>query len=180
MIEGRDTRLRLRGKGSLKAKLLAVATLMTVFAAAPPTAAAADDTQFQRLALCRDSWLDWKSDDAKMSALVDYFETRLVRDRKGAGGSPKASTQVLGLPVIKVYPQSVGMGVGFSLVVDAEFSRARAAIEQQLGKPMACAASDGMRSCDLSVGAQRTAILMTGENGNAKTSLVGCYYYYEK
>jgi hypothetical protein len=58
--------------------------------------------------------------------------------------------------------------------------QARAAIERQLGQPMTCTASDGARTCEIQLDDKKTALLMTGQNGTAKTSLVGCYYFYEK
>lgn len=80
----------------------------------------------------------------------------------------------------QVYPQSVGMGVGFSMVIDTGFAQARAAVEQQLGKPMTCTTGDGMRACEARIGEKKTAMLITGQNGNAKSSLVGCYYFYQQ
>ena len=163
-----------------KMRFLTAAGLLTASACLAPFALAADDPQFQRMALCQDSWLDWRSDDARISALVDYFEARLERNRQGDGATPRSPIQVLGYSVVQAYPQSVGMGVGFSLVINADFAQALAAVEHQLGKPMMCSTSDGLRSCELHLGNQRTAMVITGERGNAKTSLVGCYYYYEK
>lgn len=163
-------------------KTLALAIAAATFAgiAAGPTAHAADEPQLQRLALCQDSWFDWKDDDARMARFASYFESRFERNPQGDAFAPKTPMQALGHAVTQVYPQSIGMGVGFSLVVNADFAQVRAAIEQQLGKPMTCTTSDGMRSCELKLGPKKTALLMTGQNGPAKTSLVGCYYFYQQ
>jgi len=160
-----------------------VNTLLLAALAGTPAAHAAVEPapQLQRLALCQDSWLDWKDDDARMARFASHFENRFDRSPQGDGGfAPKAPTQALGVAVTQVYPQSVGMGVGFSLVVAADFAQARSSIEQQLGKPMTCQTSDGMRACELPLGPKKTAMLITGDNGRAKTSLVGCYYFYQQ
>lgn len=160
-------------------KTLALSVAAALAALATTAARAADDAQLQRLALCQDSWLDWQNDDARMARLVNNFESGFTRGAQGAF-TPRSPLSVLGHPVTAVYPQSVGMGVGFSLVVQAGFAESRVAIEKQLGKPMACSTSDGVRSCEAEIGARRTAVLMTGQNGLAKTSLLGCYYFYQQ
>ena len=159
-----------------------VATLAFAALACVPTTQAAMEPapQLQRLALCQDSWFDWKDDDARMARFAGYFESRFERSPQGDAFAPKSPMLALSHAVTQVYPQSVGMGVGFSLVVNADFAQARAAIEQQLGKPMTCATSDGVRSCELKLGPKKTALLMNGLNGQAKTSLVGCYYFYQQ
>ena len=158
---------------------ITLASALTVFAAMP-SAVAAEDPSLQRLALCQDSWFDFKDDDARMTRFAGYFEGRFDRDAQGAGFSPKQRVQALGYNVTQVYPQSVGMGVGFSLVINADFAQARAAVEKQLGKPMSCTTSDGMRACEAPIGEKKTAMLITGQNGAGKTSLVGCYYFYQQ
>ena len=73
------------------------------------------------------------------------------------------------------------MGVGFSVVVDASFEETKHALERDLGKPLSdCQASDGMRTCELSIAEQRTVMLVSNDPPNDKTSLFGCYYFYEK
>ena len=142
--------------------------------------AASDDLPLQRLALCQDSWFDWKDDAARMARFANIFKTRFSRSPQGDAFVPRQPSQILGRAITHAYPQSVGMGVGFSLIVNADLATARAAVEQQLGKPMRCTTSDGVRSCELQVGEEKTALVMTGDNGRADTSLVGCYYFYEK
>ena len=154
---------------------LAIAALATA-----RTAHAADEPQLQRLALCQDSWYDWKDDDTRMARFAGYFESRFERSPQGDAFAPKSPMLALSHAVAQVYPQSVGMGVGFSLVVNADFAQARAAIEQQLGKPMSCTTGEGVRSCELKLSPKKTALLMNGQNGQAKTSLVGCYYFYQQ
>ena len=73
------------------------------------------------------------------------------------------------------------MGVGFSVVVDAPFDKARKVFEKALRKTLEkCEASDNMHSCELDIAEKRTFTLMAEDNPNAAKTLVGCYYYYEK
>jgi hypothetical protein len=147
--------------------------------ARPAVSATAPEPQLQRLALCQDSWFDFKDDAARMSRFTELLETRYTPGDEGAF-TPKLPTSALGLPVAQVFPQSVGMGVGFSLLVDADFAQTRSAIEKALGRTMNCTTSEGVRSCDVALGAKKTAVLMNGDNGRAKTSLLGCYYFYQQ
>lgn len=149
-------------------------------AAACCAAQAAEPPSFERLAVCQDSWLDWKDDSVRIGAFTRHLDSQFERGAQDGAFVPKAPLKMLGHSVSQVYPQSVGMGVGFSVVVDAGFAPTRAALERQLGKPMTCSTSDGVRTCELELGAKKTALLMTGQNGQAKTSLVGCYYFYQQ
>ncbi len=163
----------------MKTPLLALAAMLAAIATSQ-VAHAADEPQLQRLALCQDSRHDWKGDAARTTRFVSDFENRFDRSPQGDAFAPKSEAKVLGHAVTQVYPQSVGMGVGFSLVVNANFIQARAGIEQQLGKPMTCSTSEGVRSCELKLGPRKTALLMTAQNGQANTSLIGCYYFYQQ
>ncbi len=142
----------------------------------------ADDPRVENLALCRDSWLDWKTtDQAKLNSVGAYLRSALTHNDNDAFGAPKSPMAIAGLKVTQVVPESVGMGVGFSVLVDARFDVARRAVEQRLGKRLRhCETGDGMRTCGLAIAAQRTVTLMSGEPPNDKTTLVGCYYLYEK
>ena len=142
----------------------------------------ADDPRLENLALCRDSWLEWKTTDpGKLNSVGAYLHSALARNDNDAFGVPKSPMAIAGLKVTKVFPDSVGMGVGFSVLVDARFDVARRALEHELGKPLRqCETSDGMRTCELPIAEQRTVTLMSGDPPNDKTTLVGCYYLYEK
>jgi hypothetical protein len=73
------------------------------------------------------------------------------------------------------------MGVGFSVLVEASFDVAKRSIEQRLGKPLRqCETGDGMRTCALEIAEKRTVMLMADATGKEKTTLVGCFYFYEK
>ncbi len=159
--------------------ILAVCLLLVLIA--PRAADAADGDLIERLATCQDSWFEWKDNPAQMRALANSFNDSFTQKGNTPVFAPKQRMLVAGLPVSQAYPQSVGMGVGFSLVVDANFETTRAALEKVAKKPLTmCETGDGMRSCELQVAEKRTLMLMTGDSGRAKTTLIGCYYFYEK
>jgi len=145
-------------------------------------AAAADDAGLTRMTLCQDSWVDWnKNEPAKLSAFGDQFRTQFSRHENDPYMLPKTSVSVLGMHVAQAFPQSVGMGVGFSLTVDAKFDDARKAMEKALGKKLQhCEASDNMKSCELEVAPQRTVTMMAEDSPKSRQTLIGCYYFYEK
>ena len=146
------------------------------------SARGADDPRLENLALCRDSWLDWKTTDpAKLDSFGAFFRSAFTHNGNDAFFAPKSAMVIAGLKVAQVFPDSLGMGVGFSVVVDARFDVARQALEQKLGKPLRqCETGDGMRICELPIAERRTVTLMSGDPPNDKTTLVGCYYFYEK
>ncbi|MGH6872608.1 MAG: hypothetical protein ACREHE_13990 [Rhizomicrobium sp.] len=164
--------------GRRRAAIVGGAALALLLAA--PPASAAEDAGLARLALCRDSWLDWKTDPARIKTFGDRFHGAFTRNGNDPYFVPKSDVSVAGLRVLEAFPDSVGMGVGFSLLVDAPFGKARAIVEHELGKPLGkCDASDGMHACELDIADKRTVTLMAQDNMPGKT-LVGCYYYYEK
>ncbi len=155
---------------------------VALFAAVAP-ARAADDAGITRMTLCQDSWIEWTKKDPKaFEALRDHFMGAFAMPRENKPyWMPKTSVTVLGMHVAQGFPDSVGMGVGFSLTVNAPYDEARAALEKALDKKLVhCEASDGMKSCELEVAPQRTITLMAEDSPKSRQSLVGCYYFYEK
>ncbi len=144
--------------------------------------AAADDEALARMALCKDSWVEWsKSEPAKMKAFAGRFRSQFVPHGNDPFTLPKANVSVIGMRVTQAFPESVGMGVGFSLTVDATFDDARKAVEKALGRPLQkCEAGEDMRTCALEIAPQRTIMLMSEDKPGAKDTLLGCYYFYEK
>jgi hypothetical protein len=163
-------------------KSQALATGVLTFAILLCPALAADDDALTRMALCKDSWVDWsKSDPAKMNAFADRFRGQFSPHDNDPFWLPKGNVSVMGLRVSQAFPDSVGMGVGFSLTVDATFEEARKAVEKALGKPLQnCESSEGTRDCELEIAPQRTVMLMAEDKPDAKDTLIGCYYFYEK
>ena len=145
-------------------------------------ACGANDPRVENLALCRDSWLDWKTTDpARLDSFGAFFRSAFAHNGNDAFAVPKSPMAIGGMTVAEVFPDSVGMGVGFSVLVDARFDVAKQALEQRLGQPLRdCETGDGMRTCGLKIAEQRTVVLMSGDPPNDKTTLVGCYYLYEK
>lgn len=164
----------------MKIALLAGLTLALSFAIVPVRAA--DDPALTRMAMCQDSWFDWnKSDPAKLKAFVDHIRAGFTPHNNDPYYLPKADSSIMGFHVAQVYPESVGMGVGFSVTVAAPFDKARAVAEKMLGKRLVhCEASDGMKTCDLELAEKRNFTLMAEDDPKSTQTLVGCYYFYEK
>ena len=162
----------------MKFAALAGAALLLVIA----PAWGADDVSLARLATCQESWLDLqKSDPAGLQA----FGQRLHADFSQHGNDPfvvpRSRIEIAGLRVTQLFPNSVGMGVGFSVTVGAKFDETRRRVEKALGKPLVhCETSDGMRTCALQIAEKRTVMLIAEDNPKAASTLIGCYYYYEK
>ena len=143
---------------------------------------AADDAGIERMATCRDSWFDWnKSDPAQLKKFGDRFRADFSRKGNDPFLVPRKDKRIGGLRITQAFPESVGMGVGFSLTVEAPFDKARQVFEKSLGKKLQkCEASDGMRTCELEIAEKRTFMLMAEDSPKSTTTLVGCYYFYEK
>ncbi len=163
-------------------KILSLIAAGIVLQCAIAPARAGDDAVVTRLATCQDSWYDMqKSDPAQFKKIADHIRTGFTPHDNDPYSLPKADTSILGLHVTQVYPESIGMGVGFSVTVAAPFSEARAALEKAIGKRLLhCEASDGMNSCDLTLSEKRNITLMAEDDTKATQTLIGCYYFYEK
>jgi hypothetical protein len=146
-------------------------------------ARAADDVGLARLATCRDSWFDWqKTDPDKLKIFAAHFRAAFTHKQDtDAFLVPNAETTIEGLHVTQVFPESVGMGVGFSLMVDATFDKTRKTLEKALGRTLEhCETGDDMKSCGHQFAEKRTLMLMAEDSPQSTTTLVGCYYFYEK
>jgi hypothetical protein len=164
-------------------KTYALAGFLIIIPFAAVSVRAADNPGIERLAICQDSWFEWTSSDpARLQNFVNRFQADFSPAGHGGAFTPKSSQSVAGLPVAQVYPQSIGMGVGFSVIVNANFDTTRAALEKRLGRPIRkCEPpSDNMRTCALEIGEKKTIALMAEDNPKATTTLIGCYYFYEK
>jgi len=159
----------------------AVSLVLMVAALAVP-ARAADDLSIERLVTCKDSWFDWKNGNApQLKSFGEHFQSDFTQKESDAFFVPKSEDSIAGLKVTRVFPNSVGMGVGFSVFVDAPFDEAKLRFEKSLGKPLKkCEVGDGMRTCELDIADKRTFMLMAGDDAKATPTLAGCYYFYEK
>lgn len=159
--------------------LLAAAALSSSVAGVP-AANEADAPYFGKLATCQDSWFDWKDDAQRMGQYADRLTASFVRIEEEPAFVPKHPGTVLGFPLVKVYPQSIGMGVGFSVQLGGQLAEIRSEVENRLGQPLECSPSDGMTSCAVELGDEKTVLLTGYGEGAAAVNLLGCYYFYEK
>ena len=144
------------------------------------TSHAAAEPSLDSMATCRDSWLDWKDDPTRGAKFTESLRANYKEDR-GGFLLPKAPKALLGLPVARVYPESAGMAVGFTVLVNSGFEVARKAVEKSLGKPLKCDPGhpgDEIFGCELELGPKKTVMIATEDK--SKSTLIGCYYFYEK
>jgi len=133
------------------------------------------------MTVCEDSWLAWGADDSRVGAFRDGFRKQFKEAGNGEYFVPLAGATLMGMGVARVYASTIGMARGFSVAVNAPFETARRNVEKTIGKTLQhCETSDGMRTCGLEIADKRTVMLMADATGRAKTTLVGCFYFYEK
>ena len=141
----------------------------------------ADDKLFLDLAICQESWLEWKNIPQKMSPFKERVNSELKQIEGTAGYTPLKPMSLLGLNVVEVYPGSVGMGLGFSVVVNAEFEKVKASLEKQTGQRITeCSFQENTRDCGYSLAERKNLTLTEVAKGKNAKTLFGCYYYYEK
>jgi len=160
-----------------------MAGILTIFLATVTPAWAADDLSIERLATCQDSWLDWKnSDPVQLRKFAESFQSNFLQKEKDPFFVPKSNQTVAGLRVAQVFPESIGMAVGFSVVVNANFDTTKTRLAKKIGKPFSkCEPpSDNMRTCELAIGEKKTILLMAEDNVKSTTTLFGCYYFYAR
>lgn len=158
-------------------------------AGAPPAAAKgagtpggkAEGFDLERMATCKDSWLEWGNDESRVGAFRDGFRRQFKEADSGGYFVPISRVTLLGMTVARVYSSTIGMARGFSVAVEAPFDTTKKDIEKSLGTPLKqCETSDGMRTCNLTIAEKKTVMLMADATGKEKTTLIGCFYFYEK
>lgn len=143
--------------------------------------ARAADSSVERMATCQDSWLEWKGEPAELEKIVEHIDRSFIKKEGAPFLVPRTGETVLGLPVIHLYPESIGMAVGFSVLVDADFAETRKGLEKKIGRAFEqCETADNMRSCALKLSEKKNLLLMEELNGKNRVTLFGCYYYYAK
>ena len=144
-------------------------------------AQAAEDLFILPLVTCQSSWLDWVNDPVKKQQFQAHIRTNFRQDGSNGSFLPIVPITVLGQNVSRVYPESVGMGLGFSVVMDARSDLIKSALHKSAGKPLGqCAKEEGLSSCQLEIAPKKTLMSMEINTGKTPQTLVGCYYYYQK
>lgn len=138
------------------------------------------EAQLLRLATCEDSWLEWKADRPRLQRFATALHAQFSAEPKSPAMKPNRPTRLMGLAVTQLFPDSVGMGLGFSVMLQADLQQARQRFEAQLGRPLSCETGDGMVACELPLGEKKTAMLINGDKGRSPTSLLGCFYFYQQ
>jgi hypothetical protein len=142
-------------------------------------ARAADEPTIERMATCKESWLDWKDDPSRSEKFATTLHANYTQ-KDGGYLVPKSPTMLMGLPIVRVYPESIGMGVGFSVAVTGKFDVVKKAVEKAAGKSLVCEAdSDGMHACQAELASKRT-VMVASDTGDSAFVLIGCFYFYEK
>src|SRR5689334_14714554 len=112
-----------------------LAGILTIFLVAVTPVRAADNLSIERLATCQDSWLDWKdSDPARLRKFAQSFQSDFLQKENDPFFVPKSKQTVAGLPLAQVFPENIGMAVGFSVVVNANFDMTKTSLAKKLGK----------------------------------------------
>jgi hypothetical protein len=170
------------GLGTILIGLARTAAFIGILLVAAPVARAADNLTIERLTMCQDSWIKWKENSpGRLNRFITEFQSQFSHKGNDAFFTPKSSQTVLGLSLARVFPESVGMGVGFSVWVNASFDLTKTTLERKTGKPLKqCEVGDNMRTCSLELGDKKTLVLMAEDNPKGTTTLIGCYYFYEK
>ena len=141
----------------------------------------ADDKLFLDLATCQESWLEWKNIPQKMNPFKERVNSELKQTEGTAGYTPLKPMSLLGFNLVEVYPGSVGMGLGFSVVVNAEFEKVKASLEKQTGQRITeCSVHENTRDRGYSLAERKTLTVTEVAKGKDAKTLFGCYYYYGK
>lgn len=158
-----------------------VLTTISIFLVMAISARAADDIKIERMATCQDSWFEWKNEPSKLEDFGKYIKSAFVEQEKTASLVPRSEMSVFGLKVVQLFPASIGMAVGFSVMVEADFKNTRASIEKRLDNHFKkCETDENMLTCELEIGEKKTILLLAEEDGKVEKTLFGCFYYYEK
>jgi hypothetical protein len=145
------------------------------------SARAADDNNIERMATCQDSWFEWKNEPSKLQDFTKHIKSTFVEKENSAFLVPKSEISVFGLKIVQLFPGSIGMAVGFSVIVEADFKKTRASLQKRLKNTFEkCETDDNMLTCELEIGEKKTILLLAEEDGKVVKTLFGCFYYYEK
>jgi hypothetical protein len=164
------------------------ATVQSVAVARPPAATpdaavthAPPAFDLERMATCEDSWLDWRDDPARTKAFAEGLKVSFEQRGKGPSLAPRGRTTFLRMPVLKVFPDTIGMARGFSILLYAMFDDAKALLEQGYSTHLDnCQTSAGTRMCSREIGENKTLLVMGDTGANRHQTLLGCFYNNDK
>lgn len=160
-------------------KLLSIAGVFVLLLSVIPNVQAEEDKTLLPMLTCQESWLDWKEKPEQGKQFADVLQAKFHQDGRENFFIPNQAISILGHNVARVYPSSVGMALGFSVLVDGSFETVKASLEQQTGKSFTqCESSEGTKSCEHKLAKNKTIFLMA--DATKGQTLLGCYYYYEQ
>jgi hypothetical protein len=139
---------------------------------------AQDEKMIYALATCKQSWIDLKDDPLRLKQLVVKSPPDGAFDARDHFWIPPAKSTIFGKKINRIYPDSLGPGVGFSVVVQAAFESIKIHLQKKLGKAFdQCGEQGDIRSCSTKFEDKKTLVLLEGGVGNRSETLFGCYYY---
>ena len=163
------------------AAMFAIAALLAGLAVPQSHAQTEDDAGVLRFLTCQDSWMEWKGHPIEEQKFVDAQKANFRQNESDDSFVPIKPMSILGHRIVQLYPQSVGMGVGYSVIVNASFEAAKTSLEKQMGKPFTrCQAASEGKFCERELAKLKTVMLMEGSRGKDAKTLFGGYYLYEK
>jgi hypothetical protein len=130
------------------------------------------------MATYQDSWLAWKNEPSKLQDFIKHIKSTFAEKESSAFPVPKLEISVLGLKIVQLIPGSIGMAVGFSVIVKADSKKTRASLENRLKKTCEkCETDESMLACEIEMGEKKTIPLLAEEDGKVVETLFGCFYY---
>lgn len=169
-------------KTATRLGLATLAALATLGLSIPQShSQAKDDVGILRLLTCQDSWMDWKDDPFMRQKFAEELKANFKQNERDGSFVPIKPMSIMGHPVLQLFPQSVGMGLGYSVIVNASFAATKVRLEKQMGKPFdRCEAASEGKSCERELAKRKTVTVTEVSRGKDPKTLFGCYYFYEK
>ncbi len=139
---------------------------------------AAEDTIALKLMTCQTSWLDWKDNPTLAEPFNKQLKASYRIDDEDGTYKPIGSMTVLAKKVSRVYPNTMGQGLGFAVLVDAKFEAVRGALAKHGMKPIhqQCNIDEYTKSCTFVMGNKKTILLYADAGTKNQQTLVGCSY----
>jgi len=128
------------------------------------------------MATCQKTWLDWERDRVKMQEYYDKVSIDFKKPDEEHYYIPRSDQTILGYSIKRLYPSNVGMGLGFSVLIDQPFLDVKESIESQTDIQYdRCENSHG-KACQKKIAQKKKAMLIETDG----LLLFGCYYHYQR